>query len=296
LALVVRVVGRVERRIPASRERLRNPRHPVLRCAARRRGVAPGQLPDFFACVGVDDPAGIELRVLAGLACSVDLDLDRAGEGEAGLQKFLAAAAAVRHDRASLEIAARAVGFGAGEQPVVGVDRQPEVFEARVVQPVEEALPGVHVTVLAGPVPVRECGIERFVRARGQPHGAIERARAAASALGRGPAQLPDNATAFQVENPRVPHPGVAPVRVLFLAVPHRRNPRERAALMLGFAADRFDMHALGGRQREDRGSELARLEVAEVDDAGGLGRGDACLKEQRGGDRHGKQRLLHEP
>ena len=90
--------------------------------------------------VGVDDPAGVELGVFARFAFGVDVDAGRAREDEAGLEKLLAAVAAQGDDGAVLELAARALGVGAGERLRAAVDRQAELVEPFVGEPAEEAL------------------------------------------------------------------------------------------------------------------------------------------------------------
>jgi hypothetical protein len=97
----VRVVGRVECRVPAGRKCFAYPGRPVLFRAAAWHRVEPRQLPDFLACIRVDDPARVELGFFAELADSVNLELGGLIENETGLLVLFARRPAECHEGAS---------------------------------------------------------------------------------------------------------------------------------------------------------------------------------------------------
>src|SRR5262249_3132253 len=111
----VRVVGRVERSVAASREHARGADHTVVERCASRRGVAPCELPAPFVRVGVDDPPVVELAVLARLADGVDVDRGRTVKTEADLLVLLAGGAAKRDERVRGRVAAEAIDLVGAE-------------------------------------------------------------------------------------------------------------------------------------------------------------------------------------
>ena len=166
----MRVIGAVERRVATGRQRSASELTTRFFSAPPAGSESgPRELPDFLPRVGVDDPAGIEIAVLACLANRIHLDLGGRAERESGLLQLLFRGRAQIDDGAGGE---RGVGLGkigVGQDRALAMNLQVERVDGSKIAPIPQA---IHQASFLGLV-VRPGGgwvegVERFVGAGGQ--------------------------------------------------------------------------------------------------------------------------------